>query len=47
VVAGVSIDTLIFNLGIIWLMSFVLYLALYFDWLRKLVEKIGRIKLKA
>jgi hypothetical protein len=47
VVAGVSIDTLVFNLVIIWLMSFVLYLALYFDWLRKLVEKIGRIKLKA
>ncbi|MBU2466981.1 MAG: hypothetical protein KJ615_11600, partial [Bacteroidetes bacterium] len=46
VVAGVTIDTFVFNLGIIWLMSLVLYLALYFDWLRKSMERIGRIKLK-
>jgi ABC-type multidrug transport system ATPase subunit len=45
VVAGIYINTFIFNLSIIWLMSFVLYLALYFDWLRKAMEGIGNIKL--
>ncbi len=47
VVAGLAIDTLVFNLGIIWLMSLVLYMALYFDWIRNVIKKIGRIKLKA
>jgi hypothetical protein len=31
-------DTLYFNLIIIWLMTLFLGLSLYFDWLRKLVS---------
>jgi ABC-type multidrug transport system ATPase subunit len=34
---GLSVDTFIFNVGIIWLMSTFLYIALYYNWLRKLL----------
>lgn len=34
---GYPVDTLIFNMGIIWLMSAFLYIALYYNWLRKLL----------
>jgi ABC transport system ATP-binding/permease protein len=33
--AGLYIDTFYFNLLVIWLMSFLLYIALYFEWLKK------------
>jgi len=33
-----SLDTIYFNLFVIWMMTVFLYLALYFDWLRKLVN---------
>ena len=33
--AGIYIDTFYFNLLVIWLMSFMLYIALYFEWLKK------------
>jgi hypothetical protein len=36
-VAGIFIDTFWFNLAVIWMMCIVLYLALYFDWLRKII----------
>jgi hypothetical protein len=36
-VSGIIIGTLGFNLAIIWLMCTFLYLALYFDWLRKVI----------
>jgi ABC transport system ATP-binding/permease protein len=42
--AGLSIGTLYFNLAIIWLMIVFLYLALYFDWLRKLISGVGKLK---
>lgn len=32
------VDTIYFNLFVIWMMTVFLYLALYFDWLRKLVH---------
>ena len=35
---SIPVDTLIFNVTIIWLMSLFLYAALYFDWLRKIVK---------
>ncbi|WP_258104743.1 ATP-binding cassette domain-containing protein [Marinoscillum sp. MHG1-6] len=35
---GALIDTSIFNVYIIWLMTVVLFVALYFDWLRKFVS---------
>lgn len=34
---GHSIDTLTFNVGVIWLMSTFLYISLYYDWLRKML----------
>ena len=34
---GLSVDTFIFNVGMIWLMSTFLYIALYYNWLRKLM----------
>lgn len=37
-IAGIYIDTLYFNVLVIWLMSTFLFVALYFDWLRKIVN---------
>jgi ABC-type multidrug transport system ATPase subunit len=34
---GIAMDTFPFNLLVIWLMTFVLYIALYFEWLKKVV----------
>jgi ABC transport system ATP-binding/permease protein len=34
---GYTIGTFVFNVGIIWLMSAFLYLALYYNWLRKML----------
>ena len=36
--AGMHIDTKVFNLIILWLMTIVLFVAVYFDWLRKLIR---------
>jgi ABC-type multidrug transport system ATPase subunit len=41
---GVQIDTFIFNLCIIWTMSIFLYIVLYYNWLRKLLELPAEIK---
>ena len=38
---GTYFTTLAFNLGVIWLMIVFLFIALYFDWLRKLVSLFG------
>lgn len=38
-----NIDTFFFNLGVIWSMSLVLALALYFDVLRKIIDGIGSL----
>lgn len=40
---GRNIDTFYFNLGVIWSMSLVLGLALYFDVLRKIIDGIGSL----
>jgi hypothetical protein len=34
------VDTLYFNLAVIWLMTALLYAALYFDVLRRLIQKL-------
>jgi hypothetical protein len=44
VVYGIAIDTIYFNVGIILLMCILLYIALYYNLLRKLVILIGRLK---
>lgn len=36
---GTAMPTLWFNLIIVWLMSGLIYVVLYFDWLRKILEK--------
>ena len=41
---GVYIDTFYFNLGIIWLMCTVLYIALYYNWLRKILSFSAQYK---
>lgn len=38
-----NIDTLYFNVGVIWSMSLVLALALYFDVLRRIIDGIGNL----
>lgn len=39
-----SVDTFIFNIAVIWMMSALLYISLYYNWLRKILELSGRIK---
>jgi ABC-type multidrug transport system ATPase subunit len=41
---GITFDTLIFNVAMLWFMSFGLIIALYYEWLRKLVEGIGNFQ---
>lgn len=43
---GKHINTLWFNLGMLWFMSIVLVITLYFDLLRKLIEIIGNVTLR-
>jgi hypothetical protein len=43
-VGPLSFNTLGFNAGVIWLMSAILYIALYYNWLRKLLQGIPRRK---
>lgn len=40
---GQSIDTLYFNCGVIWSMTFVLAVLLYFDILRRIIDGIGNL----
>lgn len=40
---GYNIDTFFFNLGVIWSMSLVLAIALYFDVLRRIIDGIGNL----
>ena len=42
--AGNQINTLIFNIIVIWMMSIILFVALYFDLLRKMITAIGSMK---
>ncbi len=43
---GKTFDTFWFNIGVIWFMSFGLYIALYFEWLAKLINMLGNIQIK-
>ncbi|HYG19264.1 MAG TPA: ATP-binding cassette domain-containing protein [Ohtaekwangia sp.] len=40
--AGFTFDTLVFNLFIIWAMTFILYVTLYFDVLKRLIQALER-----
>ena len=39
-------DTLWFNIGMIWFMTILMFIALYFDLLRKLVDSFSKVNLK-
>ncbi|WP_339735990.1 ATP-binding cassette domain-containing protein [uncultured Sunxiuqinia sp.] len=41
---GYPVDTFVFNLGMIWLMISILYIALYYNWLRKMLEFSVQVK---
>ncbi len=43
---GKTFDTFWFNVAVIWFMSFGLYIALYFEWLAKLINGLGDIQFK-
>jgi hypothetical protein len=45
-IAGLKIDTLWFNVGVLWIASIVLYIVLYFDWLRLFVRQIEKMRLR-
>ena len=38
-----NIDTYMFNNGVVWAMTILLVLTLYFDWLRKIVDGLGNL----
>jgi ABC transport system ATP-binding/permease protein len=40
--AGIKMSTLWFNMLVIWFMTTLLYIALYYEWLRKGIEKLGQ-----
>ncbi len=42
-VAGLSVDTFYFNMIVIWLMTFILYVCLYFEFLSKGLSFISRV----
>ena len=42
---GVNISTYIFNILVIWMMSIALYLALYFELLRKLISSFEKVNI--
>jgi hypothetical protein len=44
--AGMQRDTLWFNIGMIWFMTILMFIALYFDLLRKLVDSFSKVNLK-
>lgn len=43
---GVTVETFVFNMTVIWMMSLLLYLALYFEFLGKAMNFFGNLSLK-
>lgn len=43
---GRYFDTFWFNLMVIWGMTILLYIALYFEWLRKILQAFGKLSIK-
>jgi len=43
--AGKYFDTYIFNIAVIWLLTFILYITLYFDFFKNLLDLFGKIKI--
>ncbi|MCT4647610.1 MAG: ATP-binding cassette domain-containing protein [Carboxylicivirga sp.] len=43
--AGKFFDTLWFNIVVVWILTILLYVVLYFDWLKKVLDFFGELKL--
>ncbi len=43
---GKTFDTYWFNILVIWFMSIGLYIALYYEWLAKLINALGKVQIK-
>ena len=43
---GVQFDTYWFNISVIWTMTLLLYIALYFEWLKKIISSFERLSNK-
>jgi len=43
---AMEIDTLWFNLGVIWVFTFILYVTLYFDVLRNILARFESVRIK-
>lgn len=41
---GALVSTFWFNILVVWVMTSFLYISLYFEWLRRLVDSFGRVK---
>ena len=46
IIGNRSFDTLWFNIIVIWISSFILYLILYFDLIRKIVTSIENVRVR-
>jgi ABC-type multidrug transport system ATPase subunit len=44
---GKTYDTFWYNMCVIWLLTALLYMALYFEWLKKLIDRSQRLKKKS
>ncbi len=42
---GLAVSTFIFDILVIWIMSLMLYIALYFEWVRKMVDSFGKVNI--
>ncbi len=42
---GATVSTFVFDILVIWMMSLTLYIALYFEWVRKLVDSFGKVNI--
>ncbi|HLZ17757.1 MAG TPA: ATP-binding cassette domain-containing protein [Cyclobacteriaceae bacterium] len=42
---GVSVSTFLFDILVVWAMALICYVALYLEWLRKVVEFFGRVSI--
>lgn len=43
--AGKYFDTLWFNISVVWFLTIMMYIALYFDWLKKALDYLSELKL--
>lgn len=44
-IGELKVDTLVFNLVVIWLMTMFLFVALYYDWLRKVINYFEHLRI--